>query len=302
MADHLTHSWLSSAFRPTPGRFFALPLAVLSLHLAASPAWADTGAQAEPSGIGQATLADRDLNASGLTLAQADPGTKGSKQKQKKRKKKPKKSASAAEGDASNVNAEAVDDENAEGAVPGETAGGDTSRDARQGDTINFGVMFGFIPRAAYGAQLGFVASPSVTLETFLETGSFGFLNYSSDRYRTGLRALWFPGNSFFLSGGLAYDYYTSKLTQWLGDGTWEGSFSQLEIEGSIGNRWTWNPGFYIGVHWVGYSGGVAQISRESTATGSEAEKLKAAIEDSLEKLANFLPIHFLKLHLGWSF
>jgi hypothetical protein len=248
------------------------------------------------------------------TLAQAEAGKKKQKVKGEKKKGKkklaPNSAPAATETPASSTEettpTEETETTTAQEADTAETPAqpvGDTSRDARGAKSLYVGAMTGFIPRFAYGVELGYNSSPSLSLESFLETGSFEFLNYSSSRMRIGARAMWFTGNSFFLAGGLAYDSYTSKFDSILGSYSWEGSISQIEIEASIGNRWAFASGFFVGAHWIGYSLGVTELSREAKATGTATGDQEDKNEESLDDLTtNFLGIHFAKLQLGWAF
>ncbi|MCA2960919.1 MAG: hypothetical protein IOD12_11750 [Silvanigrellales bacterium] len=160
----------------------------------------------------------------------------------------------------------------------------------------------GFMPRFGEFFSVAYALNRSVVLEPFVEHGTYSFLGLASTRVRLGARGLFFPGNSFYLSGGLNYEIYTGKQN-FLGleDGTYEGNHQQIEVEAGIGNRWMFNSGFTIGATWVGFSQGVVPIGMTSSGNNLSVEDRKIK-DDNLKENAQGTSLHFAKLLLGWSF
>ena len=177
------------------------------------------------------------------------------------------------------------------------------SAQARDKSTVQILLMTGFIPRFAYGASVAMPFGSAFLAEAFVETGSYNFLGISSTRSRYGGRVDFFPGNSFFISAGAAYDSYqgTSEGIFVDSKGTWEGSYSQLELETGIGNRWQFDSGFTIGATWGGYSQGVFKISQSSSSSGMAGDQHSFNDKD-LEEQAKERSFHFAKFNIGWSF
>ncbi len=163
----------------------------------------------------------------------------------------------------------------------------------------------GFIPRFAGLASVGYSFTPGFMTELFMESGSYEFFGFQSTRMRTGVRGTYFPGNSFYLYGGLNHERFTGKDEEAFGSGgntsTYEGVHSQIELEGGIGNRWTLDGGFTIGATWVGYSQGILPLEMASSGTNlSQARQNEK--DDDLEEAARASSLHFCKFVLGFSF
>jgi|GEM_PF-5913383 len=178
---------------------------------------------------------------------------------------------------------------------------------ARAKKRVSLNAMSGFIPRIAYGSMVGIHIESHSIVELFGETGTYSW-DISSDRTRAGVRYLFFPGNSFFVSGGIAYDVMTGKdtgfvpaITTGLGNNSsWEGEYHQIEGEFGIGNRWMWDFGLNIGATWIGYSQG-AMLSEKYSSTGATPEEEKAQ-NDNFRNKAKDGSLHFAKFTLGFAF
>lgn len=144
-----------------------------------------------------------------------------------------------------------------------------------------------------------------MVLEGFYETGGYSILGMSSQRMRTGLRNLWFPGNSFYLSSGFNFESYSGtesfSLNADNSDQNYEGTHQQIEVEVGLGNRWQFDSGFTIGATWFGISQGIVPLGMSSSSKGI-SDELKKEQDDDLSKSAKSTSVHFAKLLLGWSF
>jgi hypothetical protein len=164
----------------------------------------------------------------------------------------------------------------------------------------------GGIPTVAYGGVLGIYLSPKSQLELGFEHSAVNENGGNIKHWRTPLRFRGEVAQSFFLAGGIAYDSFLRNRDVPLeNDTTSNGllTFTQhsLEVEAQLGHRWTFNPGFSIGVDWIGYAYGFPLSQKNSSQENLDPGEKEKEMRD-FELRQSLGSLHFLKLHLGWVF
>lgn len=118
----------------------------------------------------------------------------------------------------------------------------------------------------------------------------------------------YFVGNSFALTGGLAYRNMNSEINVSSSGSSISttSSGSAITAKVGIGNYWTYDFGLTIGCEWVGYLAPLSSsYSSTSTQTGTVSSNLtnvRNDAEDLGKTLAKTGSVQLLNLTLGYSF
>lgn len=178
---------------------------------------------------------------------------------------------------------------------------------ARQNKPFSVLAGVGFMPRVGEFFSITYAPNSSIVLEPFFERGFYSFGGALSVRVRAGARAVFFPGNSFYVSGGANFEsftkkddehyYYESRSIQ----ASYNGVHNQLEVELGLGNRWQFDSGFTVGATWFGVSRGVVPLGTKMQGKNL-SEKELSYLKSRLKDDATFPSFHFAKLLVGWSF
>lgn len=172
--------------------------------------------------------------------------------------------------------------------------------------SVRVGAGLMFVPGVTVGAGYNF--SHGFSLEGTFDSAGANFLNlYKYSRARFGALAHYFPGNSFFLNGGLVFENFSNSLISGsLGESglqikadAFQASISQLQYQFGLGNRWSFG-GFFIGTEWVGYSKSLTTLSE--TYTAAEGYDQTEKDKGETKKFADSGSVRLFNTHLGFAF
>jgi hypothetical protein len=168
-----------------------------------------------------------------------------------------------------------------------------------------FGLTFGYIENANSVWQLEYVRG-SLSAPFFLSD-----LGKMTDQRLSLLRRSFMQTNSFYLSYGLSYMDFSTKLGNKYISAATSGAIPEIDIlsmrslgvQFSIGNQWHITKSFVAGVDWVGIYQPVFQLQKKSVFLDNTTDaELREDVDEVIKALSYIPRLTFLKIQLGMTF
>jgi len=169
---------------------------------------------------------------------------------------------------------------------------------------------FGYMFTPGVTGGLSYNVNHEVAGELTVDSASLDFLKiYKYSRLRIGALGSYFGGNSFYSTGGLIIEQFTSGTIGGKIDDNgietqadaFKAEFLQLQAQIGIGNRWNLGR-FVIGAEWVGISVPFVNISEKYTKTEGYSDTQFEASKKSNKEVADAKSLRLLNSYIGFSF
>lgn len=167
------------------------------------------------------------------------------------------------------------------------------------------------------GATIGYIQNPDSTWELEYLRGSlstaifFTDLGKMTDSRVSILRRVYFETNSFYMSYGISYMDFSTKLGSEYVASITNGSIPEVSLlrmrnigaQISIGNQWAIYKNVILGVDWVGLYQPIFQLEKKNAFVDATSDpELRENVEDVIDGLSWIPRLTFVKLQIGASF
>ena len=186
------------------------------------------------------------------------------------------------------------------------------SESVRQTEVAHVAVKpIGLTMMPVVGLRAAYYMRPNLLVEAGGGHGSASIGDWSVAKTILDAKAKWFLGNSFYVDGGAGLEMFSATFPidrpsaglngQDPGHENVSGSVRNIGLEAHIGNQWSWDSGFMLGVDWLGY---FASLSSTSSFGGNdEVDQIaKADEQTSIASNLGSNSLHLGRVYLGYSF
>lgn len=168
-----------------------------------------------------------------------------------------------------------------------------------------------------FGLTLGYIENTDTTWQLEFVRGSlsapffFTDIGKMTDQRISILRRNYFQTNSFYMSYGVSYMDFATKLGSEYISAATSGNIPEIDIlrmrnlgvQFSIGNQWCITKHFVAGVDWVGIYQPLLQLDKKSAFLDNTTNaELRDNVDEVIKALSYVPRLTFMKIQIGMTF